>query len=113
LKACESFLDREWTLLKRKRVILALGRIAWDAALSLAVRNGATLPTPRPQFGHGAEAVLGAVTMIGSYHVSQQNTFTGKLTDRMFDQVLRRAEELNHGGTETRRATRNLMPFSE
>jgi uracil-DNA glycosylase family 4 len=107
LKACETFLDREWALLKRKRVILALGRIAWDAALSLAVRNGVAPPSPRPQFGHGAEAALGPVTMIGSYHVSQQNTFTGKLTDRMFDAVLLRATELNHGGTETRRGRRS------
>jgi uracil-DNA glycosylase len=102
LSACAPFLDREWALLKRKRVILALGRIAWDAALGLAVRNGVTLPTPRPQFGHGAEAPLGPVTMIGSYHVSQQNTFTGKLTNRMFDAVIARAKELKHEATKQR-----------
>jgi uracil-DNA glycosylase family 4 len=93
LAACAPFLDREWALLKRKRVVLALGRIAWDAVLALAVRNGVTLPSPRPAFGHGAEAPLGPVTMIGSYHVSQQNTFTGKLTAAMFDQVLRRCRD--------------------
>ena len=95
LKACEPFLDREWALLKRKQVILALGKIAWDAALPLIARNGVMLPSPRPSFGHGAEATLGPITMIGSYHVSQQNTFTGKLTNQMFDQVLARAAELN------------------
>ena len=80
--------------MKQKRVILALGKIAWDAALPLAVRNGVTLPSPRPAFGHGAECPLGPVTMIGSYHVSQQNTFTGKLTNQMFDAVLKRAATL-------------------
>lgn len=94
LKTCESFLDREWALLKNKRVILALGKIAWDAALPLVARNGVTVPSPRPTFGHGAEAKLGPVTMIGSYHVSQQNTFTGKLTNQMFDAVLKRASSL-------------------
>lgn len=94
LKACEPFLDREWRLLKNKRVILALGKIAWDAVLPLAARNGVTLPSPRPAFGHAAEVTLGPVTMIGSYHVSQQNTFTGKLTPQMFDAILARARKL-------------------
>ncbi len=87
---CSSFLDREWQLLRQKRVILALGKIAWDAALALASRNRIVIPSPRPVFGHGAAVTLSpTLTLIGSYHVSQQNTFTGKLTEKMFDAVLR------------------------
>ena len=90
--ACADFLDVEWRLLKRKRVLFALGKIAWDACLALASRNGVAMPRPRVPFGHGAEMTLSdMLTLIGSYHVSQQNTFTGKLTPRMFDDVLGRA----------------------
>jgi uracil-DNA glycosylase family 4 len=87
---CAEFLDREWNLLARKRVILALGKIAWDASLALARRNGCMIPKPAPLFGHGASFQIGPkLQLIGSYHVSQQNTFTGKLTPAMFDRVLR------------------------
>ena len=97
IAACAGFLDAEWRLLKRKRVILALGKIAWDATLALAVRNGIIVARPRPAFGHGAEYRLdGSLTLLGSYHVSQQNTFTGKLTPAMFDAVLHRAKTLGH-----------------
>jgi uracil-DNA glycosylase family 4 len=89
VKACSSYLDEEWRLLTRKRVILALGRIAWDAAIRLARRmrvHGIETPTA---FAHGAEVALSRqVTLIASYHVSQQNTFTGRLTPAMFDAVL-------------------------
>ena len=86
---CSSYLDREWTLLVNKRVILALGKIAWDASLALARRNGCVVPKPLPAFAHGARFALGAeLTLLGSYHVSQQNTFTGRLTPRMMDQVI-------------------------
>jgi uracil-DNA glycosylase len=92
---CASYLDAEWELLGRKRVLLALGKIAWDAALALAVRHGCVAPRPRPGFGHGAEIALRpGITLLGSYHVSQQNTFTGKLTAGMFDEVLGRALEM-------------------
>ena len=88
---CAPYLDREWELLRRKRVILALGKIAWDAALALAARHGLAPPRPRPAFGHGVEVELAPdLRLAGSYHVSQQNTFTGKLTEAMFDAVLRR-----------------------
>jgi uracil-DNA glycosylase len=95
---CAEYLDREWTLLMRKRVILALGRIAWDAALALAARQACTVARPRPAFGHGAEHELApGLWLAGSYHVSQQNTFTGRLSDTMLDRViarcLRRADE--------------------
>jgi len=87
---CSTWLDSEWRLLKHKRVILALGKIAWDAVLALAQRNGCNIPTPRPRFAHAASVELSAnLNLIGSYHVSQQNTFTGKLTNDMFDAVLK------------------------
>lgn len=90
LSSCSVFLDREWELLSKKRVILALGKIAWDASLVLARRNDFDVPKPAPDFGHGASFALSdSLELVGSYHVSQQNTFTGKLTERMFDAVLR------------------------
>jgi uracil-DNA glycosylase family 4 len=93
---CSSYLDREWSLLRNKRVILALGGIAWDAALSLAARNGCDLPQPKPKFGHGGVVELcNGLHLLGSYHVSQQNTFTGRLTNAMFDAVLGRCRELS------------------
>ena len=95
---CSTYLDREWELLARKRVILALGKIAWDASLSLLSRNGVTI-APRPVFGHGASVqLLPEITLVGSYHVSQQNTFTGKLTPAMFDAVLLKCRELCNAG---------------
>ena len=86
---CSGYLQREWDLLDRKRVILALGAIAWKAALSQA-RRVYPDSSPRPAFGHGAMVQLSdRLTLIGSYHVSQQNTFTGRLTPAMFDAILR------------------------
>jgi uracil-DNA glycosylase family 4 len=86
---CAEYLDREWVLLKDKRVILALGKIGWDAALRLAARHRC-LGGTRTDFAHGAVRPLGDhLVLIGSYHVSQQNTFTGKLTAPMFDAVLK------------------------
>lgn len=86
---CRSYLDAEWRLLRGKRVILALGGIAWSAALDLAGRMGCEVPRPRPAFGHGAKVRLGErLWLVGSYHVSQQNTFTGRLTPGMLDGVL-------------------------
>jgi len=91
--ACSEYLDFEWEALSRKRVLFALGKIAWDAVLALAARNGIALARPRPAFGHGAEVeLMRGLWLIGSYHVSQQNTFTGKLTPEMFDGVLRGAK---------------------
>jgi len=92
---CAAYLDEEWRLLRNKRVILALGKIAWDAAIALAARQGCLISKPRPAFGHGAEVDLGKIVLIGSYHVSQQNTFTGKLTTAMFDEVLERCRRIS------------------
>ena len=98
---CESWLDREFDLLRRLRVTLALGKIAWDATLRHAARlDPHGMPRPRPAFGHGAETrlVLRAgrkpIALLGSYHPSQQNTQTGRLTRPMLDTVLDRAREL-------------------
>jgi uracil-DNA glycosylase len=85
---------REMELLEEVRVILCLGAFAWEAALRLVVARRApelTLPRPRPRFAHGAELELGGQVLLGCYHPSQQNTFTGRLTEAMIDQILQRA----------------------
>ena len=90
---CSGYLDTEWNLLKRKRLILALGKIAWDACLALAERHGCNIARPRAAFGHGAGVTLSSsLRLLGSFHVSQQNTFTGKLTPKMFDDILNLAK---------------------
>ena len=86
--ACAGYLAAELALLPVE-VVVALGRFAWDAAV-----RELDSPRPRPAFGHGAEAALGPVTLLGSYHVSQQNTFTGRLTEPMLDAVFDRAGDL-------------------
>jgi uracil-DNA glycosylase family 4 len=91
---CLPYLVRELELLERVRVIVCLGSFAWDAALRVLAAHGETAPRPRPRFGHAAEAAVGSYTLLGSYHPSQQNTFTGKLTEPMFDVVFSRAREL-------------------
>jgi uracil-DNA glycosylase family 4 len=91
--ACAPFLLRELALLPRVRVILALGAFGWDAAVR-AMGKRAHVALPRPRFGHGTEAVAGPYVLLGSYHPSQQNTFTGRLTPAMFDAVVTRAREL-------------------
>ncbi len=91
---CLPFLERELELLERCRVLVALGAFAWDGALRAARALGAELPRPRPRFGHGAEADLGRWRLVGCFHPSQQNTFTGKLTVPMIDAVFARAREL-------------------
>jgi uracil-DNA glycosylase family 4 len=94
LEACAGFLRRELELVG-PRAVLALGAIAWGAALDALAAAGHPLPRPRPRFAHGAELRLpGAFALVGSYHVSRQNTQTGRLTPAMFDATLRRAVEL-------------------
>jgi uracil-DNA glycosylase family 4 len=92
--ACLPFLSRELELLSNARVIVALGAFGWNGALRALAANGTPTPRPKPKFGHGAEAVIGDLTMVGSYHVSQQNTFTGRLTEPMLDAVFERANQL-------------------
>ena len=106
---CSPWMDRELALLEPTlRVIVALGGFAWSAALRWHRGRGGLLPRPQPRFGHGAEVVLGGpnegagvperaidrVVLLGSYHVSQQNTNTGRLTEPMLDAVFTRATAL-------------------
>jgi uracil-DNA glycosylase family 4 len=90
---CLPYLVREMALLRRARVVVALGAYAWDDALR-AMRYAGHATAPRPAFGHLAEARIGPYTMLGSYHPSQQNTFTGRLTPPMLDAVMARARAL-------------------
>ncbi|MGA2012018.1 MAG: uracil-DNA glycosylase [Solirubrobacteraceae bacterium] len=94
---CLPYAGRELELLTRARVIVCLGAFAWDAALRLLAAAGVQRPRPRPRFGHGAELAVGRFTLVGCFHPSQQNTFTGKLTHAMIDAVMARARELAGG----------------
>ena len=91
---CLPYLVEELRLVDRAEVIVALGSFAWDGALRAVRQMGRDVPRPRPRFGHGAEAEAGGYTLVGCFHPSQQNTFTGKLTEGMLDQVLSRAVAL-------------------
>jgi uracil-DNA glycosylase family 4 len=91
---CLPYLERELELLDRCRAIVALGSFAWDGVLRAARALGVEVPRPKPRFGHGAEADLGHWRLLGCYHPSQQNTFTGKLTVPMIDAAFSRAREL-------------------
>ena len=91
--ACQPYLEREVALLSGVRVVVCLGGFAWDVALRMRTQLGEPPPRPRPRFGHGVE-LPGDLTLLGSYHPSQQNTFTGRLTEEMLDAVLGRAREL-------------------
>ena len=95
-RSCAPWLVAELRLAQPQlRSVLALGGIAWDATLSAATAAGWAVPRPKPRFGHGATAQLvrpdgRPVGLVGSYHVSQQNTFTGRLTEPMLDAVIAR-----------------------
>ena len=88
---CLPYLERELELLARCRAILALGSFGWDGTLRALRALGAEIPRPRPRFGHEAEVRVGRWTLVGSYHPSQQNTFTGTLTEPMLDAAIARA----------------------
>ncbi|GIU96242.1 MAG: uracil-DNA glycosylase [Actinomycetota bacterium] len=90
---CLPFLVREVTALVRLRVVVALGAFAWDGALRALGALGHRV-RPRPRFAHGAQARVGPYALVGCFHPSQQNTFTGRLTPEMLDAVLVRACEL-------------------
>ena len=92
---CRPYLVEHLRLLSQVRVILALGRIGFEAVLAALVESGLSLPLPRPAFGHGAEHTLGRYVLVGSYHPSRQNTQTGRLTAPMLDAVLARVVELS------------------
>ena len=92
--ACATWLHAELATLERPRVFLCLGGFAWESALRPARFLGHDVPRPKPRFGHGAEVELAGLTLLGCFHVSQQNTFTGRLTPAMMDGILARAREL-------------------
>ena len=92
--SCAPFLARELAALGRCRVVVALGHFGWDAALRAFASLGHPAGRPLPHFGHGAAVAIGPWALIGSYHPSQQNTFTGRLTAPMLRDVLARAKEL-------------------
>jgi uracil-DNA glycosylase len=91
---CLPYFARELELLEHAKAIVCLGGFAWDAALRALTSRGTELPRPRPRFGHGAEASIGGLALLGCYHPSQQNTFTGRLTAGMMEDVLARAREV-------------------
>jgi uracil-DNA glycosylase len=91
---CLPFLVRELALLERAQVIVTLGSYAWAGTLLALRERGDEVPRPKPRFGHGAEVAVGPYTLLGCYHPSQQNTFTGRLTEPMLDDVFARALEL-------------------
>jgi len=95
--ACLPYLVRELQLLPRVRVIVGLGAFGYAAtwsALRAAALAGVELPARRPRFAHGLEVGCGAITLFGAFHPSQQNTFTGRLTPGMLDDVFARARQL-------------------
>ena len=96
--ACLPFAQRELALLPGIAVVVCLGGFAWDAALRLLRSQGEPIPRPRPAFGHGSCTAIGHVTLLGCYHPSQQNTFTGRLTEPMLDDVLGRAKAMASAG---------------
>jgi uracil-DNA glycosylase family 4 len=91
LDNCREYLARELSLLPASAVLVALGALAFEACLKVLGRAGCELPRPRPRFAHGAVVRIGSHAILASYHPSQQNTFTGKLTRPMLRSVLRRA----------------------
>jgi uracil-DNA glycosylase family 4 len=90
---CLEWLEAELPLLPSVRVIVCLGGFAWEGVLRTLRRSGHAAKR-KPRFGHGAEAVVGPYVLLGCYHPSQQNTFTGRLTEPMLDAVLGRARQL-------------------
>jgi uracil-DNA glycosylase family 4 len=91
---CLPYLARELSILTEVKVVVALGSFGWDGALRTLAQLGTAIPKPKPRFGHLAEVELGPYVLLGSFHPSQQNTFTGKLTEPMMDAVLTRARHL-------------------
>jgi uracil-DNA glycosylase len=97
---CAPWLRAEIDLLSASvRVVVALGGYGWAAALTAYAAAGYAVPRPRPRFGHAAEVDLGGVVLLGCYHPSQHNTFTGRLTAEMLDDVFLRARTLADSST--------------
>lgn len=94
---CLPWLERELGLLGRAKVIVCLGSFAWDGALRSLRQMGFGVPRPKPRFGHGSRATVGDYELLGCFHPSQQNTFTGKLTEPMLDAIFVEAISLADG----------------
>lgn len=95
---CRPYLEKEFRLLKNKRVILCLGQLSFSHVLKMLEANGHGAFKPRPKFTHGLELEVSAdLHLMASYHPSQQNTFTGKLTEKMLEEVLGRVVEIMDG----------------
>ena len=92
--ACRSWIEQEFDLVNSVRVIVTLGNFAYLQILRILASRGHSIPRPRPRFSHGVELSIGSTTVLASYHPSQQNTFTGKLTEEMFDRIWARAKQL-------------------
>jgi uracil-DNA glycosylase family 4 len=91
---CLPYLARELDLLTRVRVVVVLGAFAYDAVARVVAACDSPLPVPRPKFAHGLVAHTTRFAVVGCYHPSQQNTFTGRLTEPMLDDVFRTAQDL-------------------
>ena len=96
-EACSAWLEQELDVMRSVSVIVALGGFAYAQLLRILARRGHSIPRPRPKFAHGRELSLDDLTVLASYHPSQQNTFTGRLTEPMFDRIWARARELASG----------------
>jgi uracil-DNA glycosylase family 4 len=101
LNNCRPFLAREFRALgftlnsRGSRAVVALGKVAFESVLKTFAEIGGSIPTPRPRFSHGAEhRISPSITLIASFHPSQQNTFTGRLTEAMLDRIFRRARQI-------------------
>ena len=95
LLTCRPYLLKELQLLARLRVVVALGKIAFDSYLNAIQELGSPIPRPRPGFGHGATHLLSnGMHLVASYHPSQQNTQTGRLTQKMFEDIFAKARSL-------------------
>jgi uracil-DNA glycosylase len=100
-KRCRLYLIQELKLFSRLRVVIALGKIAFDSFLAAYQANGGTIPKPRPKFGHGISMDFpDGLRLISSYHPSQQNTFTGKLTKPMFQSIFEQARAALRSSTQ-------------
>jgi uracil-DNA glycosylase family 4 len=99
---CAPWLDAELAMLAPYvRVVVALGGFAWQAVFAALGRAGRPVPRPRPRFGHATEVEVEDLLVLGSFHPSQQNTFTGRLTEQMLDDVFRRAVQRAGDGIPT------------